>query len=78
MYFSFYKTNNIDSNNKYGIRNVGRRITKQTVTLIEEETQNTGKWKAYSIDLSNYFTADPRCYLSCRIKFQKRLLFIRL
>ncbi|MDA8874923.1 hypothetical protein N9H78_04610, partial [Winogradskyella sp.] len=67
----FLQTNNIDSNNKYGIRNVGRRITKQTVTLIEEETQNTGKWKAYSIDLSNYFTAYIGAIYRVELSFKK-------
>ncbi|ARV09867.1 hypothetical protein BTO05_09515 [Winogradskyella sp. PC-19] len=67
----FLQTNNINSNNQYGIKNVGRRIAKQTITLIEDTVQNTGKWKAYSIDLSNYFTADIGAIYRVELSFTK-------
>lgn len=54
----FLQDNNLDSNNEYAIKSVGRRIAKKTITLINDESQNTGKWKTYSIDLSDYFKAD--------------------
>ncbi|SHG88090.1 alpha-2-macroglobulin family protein [Winogradskyella jejuensis] len=67
----FLQTNNLNSNNQYGIRNVGRRIAKQTITLIEDESQNTGKWKAYSIDLSKYFTSDVGSIYRVELSFKR-------
>ncbi|MFD1062774.1 alpha-2-macroglobulin [Winogradskyella litorisediminis] len=67
----FLQTNNLNSNNQYGIRNVGRRIAKQTITLIEDESQNTGKWKAYSIDLSKYFTSDMGSIYRVELSFKR-------
>ncbi len=54
----FLQDNTINSNNANQIKRVGRRIAKKTIPLIKDETENTGRWKAYSIDLSNYFNAD--------------------
>ncbi|MBT8245113.1 MAG: hypothetical protein HKP48_09975 [Winogradskyella sp.] len=67
----FLQSNNLNSNNRYGIRNVGRRIAKQTITLIDNETQNTGKWKAYSLDLSKYFTADVGSIYRVELSFNR-------
>ncbi|EGV43196.1 hypothetical protein BZARG_1143 [Bizionia argentinensis JUB59] len=54
----FLQENNLDGNNNSGIKRVGRRIAKETIEL-QTEAENTGKWRAYSIDLSKYFAADP-------------------
>ena len=67
----FLQTNNINSGNSYSIRNVGRRIAKETITLIDDASQNTGKWKAYSIDLSKYFTADIGAIYRVELSFQR-------
>ncbi|TWO33829.1 hypothetical protein E1J38_003380 [Seonamhaeicola sediminis] len=53
----FLQDNNLNSNDQYSIKKVGRRIAKQTIQL-QTAAENSGKWKAYSIDLSKYFTAD--------------------
>ncbi|MCL6293587.1 alpha-2-macroglobulin family protein [Jejuia spongiicola] len=53
----FLQDNNLNSNNTYDIKKVGRRIAKQTIQL-QTPAENTGKWKAYSIDLSKFFKAD--------------------
>ncbi|MEO1033342.1 MAG: MG2 domain-containing protein [Bacteroidota bacterium] len=55
----FLQENDINSNYENSIKRVGRRIAKETITLIDDASQNTGKWKAYSIDLSKYLSADP-------------------
>ncbi|MGC1471977.1 MAG: MG2 domain-containing protein [Psychroserpens sp.] len=54
----FLQDNPMNSNNQNEIKRVGRRIAKQTIQLQTAE-QNFGKWKAYSIDLSKFFKADP-------------------
>ena len=67
----FLQTNNLNSNNQYNIRNVGRRIAKHTITLIEDEAQNTGKWKAYSIDLSKFIKAGPGAIYRIELSFKR-------
>ncbi len=66
----FLQDNNINSNNSYEIKKVGRRIAKQTIPLVSE-AENTGKWKAYSIDLSKFFKADPGAIYRVEVSFNK-------
>lgn len=66
----FLQDNNLDGSNKYNIRKVGRRITKQTIQL-QSAAENTGKWKAYSLDLSHYFKADPGAIYRVELDFNK-------
>ncbi|NRR91248.1 Ig-like domain-containing protein [Winogradskyella undariae] len=67
----FLQDYNIDNTNQYAIKKVGRRIAKETITLIQDENQNTGKWKAYSIDLSKYLTSDPGAIYRVELSFKK-------
>ena len=67
----FLQDYNINSNDQYAIKKVGRRIAKETITLIQDEAQNTGKWKAYSIDLSKYLKADPGAIYRVELSFKK-------
>jgi len=67
----FLQDNNINSNNQYNIKKVGRRIAKKTVTLIQDEAQNTSNWRSYSIDLSEYITADPGAIYRVELSFKK-------
>ncbi|APY10872.1 hypothetical protein BWZ22_06300 [Seonamhaeicola sp. S2-3] len=66
----FLQDNNLNSNNQYNIKKVGRRIAKQTIQL-QTAAENTGKWKAYSIDLSNYFKADIGAIYRVELSFNK-------
>ncbi|WP_339917848.1 alpha-2-macroglobulin family protein [Yeosuana marina] len=66
----FLQDDNLNSNNTYNIRKVGRRIAKQTIQL-QTEAENTGKWKAYSIDLSKFFQADPGAIYRVELSFSK-------
>ncbi|GAA3644161.1 alpha-2-macroglobulin family protein [Flavivirga jejuensis] len=66
----FLQDNNMNSNNSHEIRKVGRRIAKKTIPLVSE-TENTGKWKAYSIDLSKFFKADPGAIYRVEVSFNK-------
>ena len=67
----FLQHNNLKSNNEYAIKQVGRRITKKTITLVKNKEKNTGKWKAYSIDLSKIFIADKGAIYRVEISFNK-------
>ncbi|SFZ90422.1 hypothetical protein SAMN05428642_101927 [Flaviramulus basaltis] len=67
----FLQDNNLNSNNENAIKRVGRRVAKQTITLIDNAVENTGKWKAYSIDLSKYFKADPGAIYRIELSFKK-------
>ncbi|WP_299365092.1 MG2 domain-containing protein [Winogradskyella sp.] len=67
----FLQENNMNSNYENGIKRVGRRIAKETITLIDDESQNTGKWKAYSIDLSKYLSADPGAIYRVELSFKR-------
>ncbi|MDT0558182.1 MG2 domain-containing protein [Ichthyenterobacterium sp. W332] len=66
----FLQNNNLNSNNRRNIRQVGRRIAKQKIEL-QEPSENTGKWKAYSIDLSKFFTADPGAIYRVELSIKK-------
>lgn len=67
----FLQDNNIGGNNQSRIRRVGRRIAKKTVTLANDEAENEGKWKAYSVDLSKLFKADPGAIYRIELSFKK-------
>ncbi|MFI1744613.1 alpha-2-macroglobulin family protein [Thalassobellus sediminis] len=66
----FLQDNNLNSRNSYDIKKVGRRIAKQTIQL-QTEAENTGKWKAYSIDLSKFFKADPGAIYRVELSYNK-------
>jgi uncharacterized protein YfaS (alpha-2-macroglobulin family) len=55
----FLQNSNLGSTSRYDIKRVGRRVAKKTITLIKNEIENNGKWKAYAIDLSQMIKADP-------------------
>ncbi|WP_449288662.1 alpha-2-macroglobulin family protein [Mariniflexile jejuense] len=66
----FLQDNELNDANSYNVRQVGRRIAKQTIQL-QSEIENTGKWKAYSIDLSKFFKADPGAIYRVEVSFNK-------
>tara|TARA_R110002049_G_scaffold114927_1_gene266606 strand:- start:12429 stop:17990 length:5562 start_codon:yes stop_codon:yes gene_type:complete len=66
----FLQDNNLSADNNYDIKKVGRRIAKQTIPL-QTPSENTGKWKAYSIDLSHFFKADPGAIYRVEVSFNK-------
>ena len=53
----FLQRNHLNGSSK--LKRVGRRVAKETISLIEDATQNTKTWRAYSIDLSKMFKAEP-------------------
>ena len=66
----FLQDNNLNSNNSHEIRKVGRRVAKQTIQL-QTESDNTGKWKTYSVDLSKFFKADEGAIYRVELNFNK-------
>ncbi|WP_396602471.1 alpha-2-macroglobulin family protein [Algibacter sp. R77976] len=66
----FLQDNNLNSNNKYDIKKVGRRIAKQTIQL-QTAAENSGKWKAYSIDLSKFFQAEAGAIYRVELSYNK-------
>ncbi|MFS4484173.1 alpha-2-macroglobulin family protein [Hyunsoonleella sp. 2307UL5-6] len=67
----FLQDNNLNSSNRYDIKKVGRRIAKETIQL-QTADENSGKWKAYSIDLSKYFKADAGAIYRVELSYDKR------
>ncbi|WP_299891508.1 MG2 domain-containing protein [uncultured Lacinutrix sp.] len=67
----FLQDNELSGGNENSIRQVGRRIAKQTITLVADGIENTGKWKTYSVDLSKFFTADPGAIYRVELSFKK-------
>ena len=67
----FLQDNNLGSNNENSIRRVGRRIAKKTITLVNDDVENNGKWKAYSIDLSKLFNADQGTIYRVELSYKK-------
>ena len=72
----FLQEENLNSNDNYSIKKVGRRIAKQTITLVEDKAQYQQKWKAYSIDISKLITVDPGAIYRVELSFnQNQVLY---
>ncbi|QTE24326.1 alpha-2-macroglobulin family protein [Polaribacter cellanae] len=71
----FLQENNLNSNNSYRIRRVGRRVAKKTITLIDKKQNNTQKWKAYSVDLSKLIETEPGAIYRVELSFNKNQAF---
>ncbi|WP_405563277.1 alpha-2-macroglobulin family protein [Polaribacter sp. Asnod6-C07] len=71
----FLQENNINNTNEYGIKRVGRRIAKKTITLLVDEKNNTQKWKAYSIDISKLVAVEPGAIYRVELGFNKDQVF---
>ncbi|WP_139853986.1 alpha-2-macroglobulin family protein [Aequorivita sinensis] len=67
----FLQSYNLNDINTYDIRRVGRRIAKKTIDLKNDDLSSNGSWKAYAINLSEYFKADPGAIYQLEISFKK-------
>ncbi len=65
----FLQENNLDSQDQYRIRQVGRSVAKKKITLIKDVSHNTGKWTAYAIDLAKLIKADPGAIYRVELSF---------
>ncbi|APZ45396.1 hypothetical protein BW723_03355 [Polaribacter reichenbachii] len=71
----FLQENNINSSTDYDIKRVGRRVAKETITLVADEKNNTQKWKAYSIDISKMVAVEPGAIYRIELSFNKNQVF---
>ncbi|MDR7131877.1 uncharacterized protein YfaS (alpha-2-macroglobulin family) [Algoriphagus sp. 4150] len=55
----------------YNLNTVGRRIAKKTIQLESNGLENDGVWKAYGLNLSEYFKADPGAIYRVELSFKK-------
>ena len=67
----FLQSYNLNDNDTYDIRRVGRRIAKKTIDLKAEGFSDDGSWKAYAINLSEYFNADPGAIYQLELSFKR-------
>ncbi len=68
----YLQENTLNSTNTYNLKRVGRRVTKKTINLQENDFGDAdGRWKAHGIDLSSLFAADPGALYRIEISFKK-------
>lgn len=67
----FLQNYNLNDNNTYDIRRVGRRIAKKTIDLKSDGVGDNGNWKAYAVNLSEYFKTDPGAIYQLELSFKK-------
>ncbi|WP_435413948.1 alpha-2-macroglobulin family protein [Polaribacter aestuariivivens] len=71
----FLQENNLNSNNDYALKRVGRRVAKETITLIDSKENNTQNWKAYSIDIAKMIATEPGAIYRIELSFNKNQTF---
>lgn len=62
---------NLGDQSTYNLNQVGRRIAKKTIQLESPGLENDGVWKAYGLNLSDYFKADPGAIYRVELSFKK-------
>jgi hypothetical protein len=67
----FLQTSNLNDNSIYEMKRVGRRIAKKTIDLQDKSMGDDGLWKAYGINLREYFNAQPGSLYRVEISFNK-------
>jgi uncharacterized protein YfaS (alpha-2-macroglobulin family) len=65
----FLQNNSLNSNNSNSIRQVGRRVALKKMPLITNPKANTGKWKAYAVDLSKMIKTEPGAIYRVELSF---------
>lgn len=71
----YLQENNLNSNNSYGLKQVGRRVAKQTINLqdgnFSSGDMGDSQWRAHGIDLSKIFQADPGALYRVEISYKQ-------
>ncbi|MGJ8743919.1 alpha-2-macroglobulin family protein [Polaribacter sp.] len=67
----FLQENNLNSDNEYAIKRVGRKVAQKTITLINNTENNTQEWKSYSVDLSQMMETEPGAIYRIELDFSK-------
>lgn len=70
----FLQSYNLNDNNIYDIKRVGRRIAKKTIDLKNDDLAGNGSWKAHAINLSEYFEVDPGAIYQLEFSFKKEYI----
>ncbi|WP_111670135.1 alpha-2-macroglobulin family protein [Algoriphagus litoralis] len=67
----YLQYSNLGDNSTYNLNQVGRRIAKKTIQLENPGLENDGVWKAYGLNLSEFFKADPGAIYRVELSFKK-------
>jgi len=67
----FLQDNQLNSNNNHSIRQVGRRVAKKKINLLSDVGKNSGKWRAYSVDLAKLIKSDAGAIYRVELSFDK-------
>jgi len=67
----FLQRSNLNNTSSYDVKRVGRRIAKKTIDLQDKGIGDDGLWKAYGINLSEYFNVSPGSLYRIEISFSK-------
>lgn len=67
----FLQSGNLNNQNNYNLRRVGRRIAKKTINLSDENDLGSNSWRAHAINLSDFIKADPAAMYQVEISFKK-------
>ena len=71
----YLQENNLDSNNSYGLKQVGRRVAKKTINLQDGNFSSgdvgDSQWRVHGIDLSKIFQADPGALYRVEISYKQ-------
>lgn len=67
----YLQSADLNDANYYDLRKVGRRVAKKTINLQGNSIGDNGLWKAYALNLSEFFNADPGALYRVEISFKK-------
>ncbi|RXG18062.1 hypothetical protein DSM03_101742 [Leeuwenhoekiella aestuarii] len=67
----YLQSANLNSTDTYDLKRVGRRVAKKTIPLIKNSVGQSGLWKAYAVDLSELFKADPGALYRVEFSFDQ-------
>jgi len=72
----FLQESYLNGNDEYELKRVGRRVAKETITLIADEKNYTQNWRAYSIDIAKMVATEPGAIYRIEISFnQQQVLY---
>ncbi len=66
----YLQQNALNTATTYNLNRVGRRIAKKTIEIASPNALDKGMWKAYGIDLSALFKAEPGALYRIEISFR--------
>ncbi|PHQ30652.1 alpha-2-macroglobulin family protein [Leeuwenhoekiella nanhaiensis] len=66
----YLQSASLNSTDSYDLNRVGRRIAKKTIPLIDNSIAQNGLWRAYALDLSEFFKADPGALYRVEFSFE--------